>query len=177
VAGVAALFIAMPLKFQPGSIDFLVGISSGYLRYAPSPKFSAFGVQIVFSAITVFLGGVPLFNALRSCGSKLFAAVLLGPLILFSLIQMVRGARYYAANGIFFTEYNFFYCSVYFWPEAFLRNYAGDPNMLDTGTPALIASLAEAIKWCTMLTIAVWLSVAQVVAWRGLRKPAIDGKR
>jgi hypothetical protein len=36
----------------------------------------------------------------------------------------------------------------------------------------LTAFLVEAIKWCIILTIAVWLSIAQIASWRRRRKKA-----
>jgi hypothetical protein len=165
LAGIGNLFMAIALKYQPDSINLLVRISSAYLRYGPSPNMRASGVQIIFSAVTVLLGCFPLFNALRSCGSKLFATVLLAPLIVFSLIQMVQGARYFAGNLNFFSA-NVFFCSVYFWPEVVFRNFADQSDFLQ---PPMVATVAEATKWCIVLGIAVWLSIAQAIAWQRRR--------
>jgi hypothetical protein len=170
--GIAALFNSIALRYQPAPIDNLVWICRAYLHYGPVPRFGAFGIQIVFAAIAVLLGCVPLFNALRSCGSKLFGAVLLAPLILCSSIQIVQGLRSYAGD-VQYGEVNIFFCSVYFWPEAFLRNFADPSVLLYTGDPPMIGSVAEAIKWSILLTIALWLSVAQVVAWWRRRKLAM----
>ena len=107
----------------------------------------------MFSAIAVLLGCFPLFNALRSCGSKLFATVLLAPLIAFSLIQIVQGSRD-AAGSVNFSSLDIFFCSVYFRPEAVLENFAGPSFFLYFSQPPLIASIAEAVKWCLVLAIA-----------------------
>ena len=68
---------------------------------------------------------------------------------------------------------NIFFCSVYFWPEVVLRNFA-DPSFFYE--PPLVASLAETAKWCLVLGIAVWLSIAQVLAtWKGRARETRTG--
>jgi hypothetical protein len=170
LAGVASAFISIALKYQPESTALLIRTTYAYMRYGPAPDYRAFGIQIVAAAIAMLLGCVPLFNAIRSFGSRGFALLLLSPLVVFALVQIVQGARYSAGTVDFFSAEPFF-CTVYFMPACFLQCFA-DPDLFPFREPLFISVIAEAAKWCIVLAIAVWLSIAQIAAWRTKGKSA-----
>jgi hypothetical protein len=170
MTGLAALFQSMPPKYQPGVTQPFVALSTAYLRYGPNSTDAAGVVLVAFSSIAVLLACVPLYYALRSSGPKRLAAILLAPLALFALMYLAGAGRYFAAFGIAPVA-DFLPYGVYFRPELFVARVAGV-----TAGPGVSASAAavfvEAVKWCVVLAVAVWLSVAQVAAWRYRRKPS-----
>ena len=54
---------------------------------------------------------------------------------------------------------------VYFRPELCIQRIAGIPGSAGASAP-VITVFAEAAKWCSVLALAVWLSVARITSWR-----------
>ena len=167
LAGIAALFIAMPLKQQPHVTQFFVHVSTGYLWYGAYPTPMSGVMLVAFSSIVMLLACVPLFNALRSNGSKWAAAILLAPLALFALIHLAQAGR----CCIGFSTLTFAEVpsnEVYFWPALLVRDFRGGDRSLfyfrNVSQAAPLAFYMEVAKWCIVVVIAVWLSVAQVAA-------------
>ncbi len=180
LAGISALFLAMPLEHQPGVTQLLVTLSTGYMWYGPQPKAVASLVVVASSSLAVLLACVPLFDALRSTGAKRAAgaaraagnsraaraaAILLAPLALFAVMHLAQAGRY----GLGFSNVSpadVDRYAVYFSPELLVGVIA----RLATGQPVpgsvLGASFVDAAKWCIVLAIAVWLTVARLAAWR-----------
>lgn len=156
--GISAIFLSMPPKYQPAFAPFLLNVTTGFLRYGPYPKDACYFVVIAFSSIAVLLACVPLFNALRSTGSKYLAALLLSPLALFALVNLAQIAAFYlawskrTADQIAAYEY-------YFQPDLLVRG-------LWHPTDASEMELAEIVKWGVTLAIALWLSIARFVPQR-----------
>ena len=122
---------------------------------------------IAFSSITILLACVPLFDALRSSGPRIPAIIVLTPLALFSLMHMAQAGQYCLGVSSVTSEEIYRY-GYYFRPDLLVRDLAAllaGVSLWDL----LDGSLVEIIKWCIILTIAVWLSIAQFVAWwRGI---------
>jgi hypothetical protein len=169
LAGIAALCLSIPLKLQPPATAFFVNVSTVYLRYGPYPKDSASVVLVAFSSIVILLACVALFDALRSSGPKRLAAILLAPLALFSLMHLVQAGRYYFgfSNA---SETDIYWLGMYFQPELLVSYVAGRTTDWGVQESEFSVFLVEAAKWCIVLVIAVWLSVAQVLAWRHRKK-------
>ncbi len=169
LAGIAAIFLRMPLKYQPGVTEWVVKVSSTYLLYGPHPKDISYLVLVAFSSITMLLACIPLFNALRSSGPKWIAALLLAPLGLFALIHLGEAIH----RGLGFSRANsgdIFSFGIYFRPGLLVRSLAGEStSWIATGSTPDIP-LEETGKWCIVLAIAVWLSIAQLAAWRRRKK-------
>jgi hypothetical protein len=159
LAGIASLFLSMPLKYQPAVTQLFVHLSYGYLRYGPSPKvISSVAVLPALSSILILLACVPLLNALRSSGPKWAAASLLAVLALLALWNLSQVGGFCLGFSSMTLQ------QVYFSPVASLAVYF-QPAMLPY--PDLTAVyLFEAEKWCIVLTIAMWLSIAQFLTWR-----------
>jgi hypothetical protein len=168
LAGIAAAFHSMPLKYQPRVTQLFVDVSSGYLRYGAQPMGTAGVVLVAFSSIAILLACIPLFDALRSSGPKRAAAFLLAPLALFSLMYLAQAGRY----GLFSTatSADFYRLETYFRPDLLVENIASLATGLNGLGSGLNASGVEAVKWCIVLAIAVWLSIAQIAAWWQVRK-------
>lgn len=161
LAGIAAVFQSMPLKDQPQVTQLFVDVSSFYLRYGPRPANFAGVVLVAFSSIAILLASIRLFDALRSTGAKRSAAILLAPLALFSLMHLAQAVRYSLGfSGV--TSENVSHYELYFWPVLLVSNLAALPSGLNVSS----ALLVEAAKWCIVLAIAVWLTIAQLAAWR-----------
>jgi hypothetical protein len=162
-AGIAAVFISMPLKYQPGVTRLFVGLSWGYLRHGPYPKEISLAVVVAFSSITILLACVPLFDALRSTGPKWLAPSLLAPLALFSLMHLMQAGLYgIGLSGM--TPIEMSRDAVYFWPELLVKGVA-ELATIGTLTGFGREFAVEAAKWCVVLAIVVWLSIAQFAAW------------
>jgi predicted RNA-binding Zn-ribbon protein involved in translation (DUF1610 family) len=162
LTGISASFQSMPLKYQPEVTPLFIRLSTTYMRYGPHPMSAAGVVQVAFSSIAILLACLPLFDALRSSGRKRLAAALLAPLALFSLMHLAQAAWYsLGISGA--TE--FFRYGVYFWPEAFVSRI-GDRPAWRPASGSVVAVVVELVKWCTVLGVAVWLSIAQVAACR-----------
>jgi hypothetical protein len=168
LAGIAALFMGMPLKYQPGVTPLFAQMSTAYLRYGPYPKDISYVVLIATSSITILLACIALYDALRSSGPKRAALILLSPLAMFSVLHLLQAGWYCLGFSSAQVEALFPY-GVYFRPQQ-LAEY---PAMLlispaGWGLPR-VGFVVEAAKWCAVLAIAVWLTTAQIKAWRGCK--------
>lgn len=162
--GIAALFLSMPLKYQPAVTQGMVDVARTWLIYGPFPNNAAVVVHTAFSSVAMLLAAVALFEALRSSGPRVAAMILLAPLVLFSLILIVQSGwrlRDMSANGL--QELSRY--EAYFNPSLFVYfvdRMARGASLIGVD----IEMLVETAKWCIIFTIAVWLSVAQLKAWR-----------
>jgi hypothetical protein len=175
LVGIAALFLSMGLKYQPRVTQLVVDLSTGYLRYGPWPNEMALTARVGFSAIVMLLACIPLFDALRSSGGRRLVWILLAPLALFALYNLAQAVR--LALGVWhvplFSGYVDIY-GIYFWPQALAQYiWPTPPPMYYLPRVTLTAFLVEAIKWCIILTIAVWLSIAQLAARRRHKEPEL----
>jgi hypothetical protein len=162
LTGVAAIFQSIPLKYQPEVTPLFIRVSTTYMRYGPHPMGAAGVVQVAFASIVILLACLPLFDALRSSGPRRLAAALLVPLALFSLVHLAQVAPFFLGIS---TGTDFFHYAAYFWPEPVVGRIA-DPPAGRVAPGSVGAFLAELVKWCVVLGIAVWLSVAQLAAIR-----------
>jgi len=169
LAGIAALFLAMPLKYQPGVTRFFVEISTRYLRYGPYPAPLSDTVLVASSSIAMLLACVPLFEALRSCGPRLLARVLLTPLAFFALMHLGQAVQHGFQTSSPLSMDVLPY-RVYFWPALLSENRGVWPDRLNVAGSARTAIFVEVVKWCAILCVAVWLTVARVMAWRQPRR-------
>jgi hypothetical protein len=170
VTGIAAVFLSMPPENQPRVTQLLVNVGAACLAYGPQPKDLAGVVAVAFSSTAILLACVPLFDALRSTGPKRAAAMLLAPLALFALMHLAQAA-WYAIGFSNVTTREVFRYGVYFSPAVLVHGIAELPAGL-AGSAADF--FVEAGKWCVVLTIAVWLTLARLAtAWRraGRRAP------
>jgi hypothetical protein len=168
--GIAAVLQSMALKYQPAVTPWFVEISAAYLRYGPQPSDGSGVALVAFSSTAVLLACAPLYDALRSSGPKRLAAILVGSLAVFALWNVFRAGQYCLGFvGVMSSE--LFRYRIYFWPELLTAALAGGqpaPGLSVSGAAGAV--VVEAIKWCIVLAIAVWLSVAQLAAWRKRRK-------
>jgi hypothetical protein len=170
LAGMAAVFKSMPLKGQPAMTPFCSDLSAAYLRYGPQPGNMAAIVLAAFSSIVILLACIPLFDALRSSGPKRIAAILLAPLVLFALLHLGQAGYCVAFSSGPSADVSRY--GLYFWPQPLVDNITGHPAVWGIWAPAPVAPgviVVEAAKWCIMLAVAVWLSIAQLAAWRRAR--------
>lgn len=152
VIGIGAVFQSMPLRHQPAMTGLLVNLGAGYIYYGPHPGLLVTLSLPVFSSAVVLLACVPLYNALRSSGPKVPAALLLAPLFIASLVQMTKIIQY----GLGLVTLN---------TRETLYPFFFDADVLVS--PDLSSRfIAEVVKWSACLGVAVWLSVAQILAWR-----------
>ena len=172
LTGVSALFLSMPLKYQPGVTGLFVQVSTTYLRYGPYPRAVTAIVHVAFSSIAILLACIALFDALRSSGPRRFAVTLLAPLALFALMYLAQAGGYCLSSGT--SSPDIVRYRVYFRPEMLANGIA---DLFDLPTPhpnpwgsAFMPLLVEAAKWCVVLGIAIWLSIAQLAAWWQRRK-------
>ena len=169
--GIAALFLNMALKYQPRVTPWFVEVSAGYLRYGPQPSDGSGVALAAFSSTAVLLACIPLYDALRSSGPKNLAAILVAPLALFALRYLALAGQY-CLGFVGVTSTDLFRYRIYFWPELLATTLPGAqpmPGLSVAGSPA--AYVVEPTKWCIVLAIAVWLTVAQLMAWRKRKKP------
>jgi hypothetical protein len=164
MAGIAALFMSMPPKYQPVLTRPFVEISQMYIRYGPCPKNSSFAALVAFSSTAILLACVPLFNALASCGRKWVAVILLAPLALFALVDLALAGWYGLIDrspswqGLLLAG-DYFRPGLLFW-------YLNNNRTLTAAGSGLSDFLIEATKWCAILAIALRLTFAQLAARR-----------
>jgi hypothetical protein len=174
LVGLAAVFLSMPSKFQPEVTQSLVGVGAAWLRYGLYPSDASYAASVAFSSIAILLACSALFDALRSCGPRVLAAILLAPLALFSLMHLAQVARYCLGPSDE-SEAGIYWLGMYFRPQLLVSHIAGHPTEWGLSQFEFSDFLVEAVKWCAVFGIAVWLSVAQVLAWRKplgvLRRP------
>lgn len=159
LTGIAALFLSMPLKYQPGVTRLFVEVGPVFLRYV-YPKPVSYAVLVAFSSVAILLACVPLFEALRSISPKRLAAILVAPLALFAVAHFVQAGLYCIGSSRVTLEAVSKY-GVYFRPELVVGGIADLPGSLNLSGWALIALVVELVKWCTIFAIAVWLTIAR----------------
>jgi hypothetical protein len=166
LTAIGAVFMALPLKYQPRATPFFVDVGTFYLHYGPYPHDIVVVVTVMFSSMVILLACVPLFNALRSSGPRQFAAILVVPLALFSLIH--AGQAFLYSIGIVSTANwtDIWMLGTYFRPYLLVKFAAGAVAGYFPSGLMLIESLVETAKWLIILTIAIWLSIAQIAAYR-----------
>jgi hypothetical protein len=164
MAGIGALFQGLPPKYQPALTQWFVDLSTFYLWYGPQTGTASAVVEVVAASLVVMLACIALFDALRSSGSKRAALILLSPLAILGVLHVVQlGRSFLAAPGTFPTSvYGF---GLYFRPQMLVRDDALFSS-LNLGSPVPFVSgfVVELVKWLTMVVIALWLSVAQILA-------------
>lgn len=165
IIGIAALCLSMPLAYQPAVTPLFVKAGTTYMYYGPHPSRLAQAALAGFSAIVVLLGCVPLFNALRSSGPKILAAILLAPLALASVVQVAFAVLYAVQFNPFMESWRGARL-FYFYPEP-LAQVVADFSGISLGRDVM----SEFAKWFACFGIAVWLTIAQIAAMRR-RTPA-----
>jgi hypothetical protein len=163
LTGISAVFIGMPLKYQPGVTRLFTEVSTAYLRYGPQPKAVAAVVLVGFSSIAILLACVALFDALRSSGPRRFAVILLTPLALFALAYLAQAGGYYLSSGM--SSQDAVSYGLYFRPALLAEGIADLPTGPSVSGSAFMPFVVEAAKWYMVLAVAVWLSIAQAAAW------------
>lgn len=164
LAGIACLFMSMPLKYEPWPTQSFVDVSTAYLRYGPGPKNITGAVLIAFSSTAILLACISLFDALRSSGPKWPAIILLAPLALFSLMHIAQAGQYCLGFSSA-TSAEIYQYELYFRPDLPLGDIAALPEHLSVSELLFDGSFLEVAKWSIVLAIAVWLSIAQFAAW------------
>ena len=168
LTGIAALFLSMPLKYQPGITRFFVELGPAYLRHV-SPKPISYAVLVAFSSVVILLACIPLFDALRSSGPKRLASILVAPLALFSLVHLVQAGLYCIGSSTV-TLPGVSQYGVYFRPRLFVGAIADLQAGLKVSAWAPIAIIVELAKWCAIFAIAVWLTIARLAPSRQGKK-------
>lgn len=169
LVGISALFLSMPLKYQPEATRLFVEVSTASLRYGPSPKPISGVVLVAFSSVAILLACVPLFDALRSSGPKRLAAILVAPLALFSLVHLGQAGLYCIGSSRVTLEAVSKY-GVYFRPKLLVGGIADLQGSLSLSGWEFIALIAEIVKWCTVFAIATWLTIARLAPRRQRKK-------
>lgn len=167
VVGIAALFVGMPVEQQPAATQTFIDVGAACLRYGPNHSELAIVLPLAFSSLAVLLACVALYDALRSSGPKRLAVALVTPLALLAGLYLVQVGRYLVNYPN--ASPNPFRIGVFFWPELAARHMGELTNNSFIPGYDLSNAYAEALKWCVVLAIAVWLSVAQLAAWRTRR--------
>jgi hypothetical protein len=164
--GISAVFLSIPLKYQPAVTRVFVEVSTAYLRHGLSPKPIAEAVLVASSSAAILLACVPLFNALRSSASTRVGAILVAPLALFALVHLgqaglacVHPSRVIPASV---TRYQ-----LYFRPDTFVAGIAALYSRQGLSGSELIALMVELAKWCTIVAIAIWLTLARFASRLG----------
>jgi hypothetical protein len=163
--GIAALFLSMPLKYQPGVTRLFVEVSWACLRYGPEPKPISGVVLVAFSSVAILLACVPLFDALRSSAGKRLAAILVAPLALFSLAHLGQAGLYCIGSSRVTLEAVAKY-GLYFRPQLLVGGIADLRGSLSLSGWEFIAVVVELAKWCIIFAIAIWLTIARLAPRR-----------
>jgi len=160
LTGIAASFLGMPLKFQPAVTPLFMRLGNTYIRYGPNPMNGAAAVLLAAASVTVLLACVPLFDALRSSGAKRLAAALLAPLALFALVNLARVAWYCLGLSVANVAYDP-YGGLFFRPGLVVDLLVPRSTFPVAWAPGPVALGVEAVKWCSVFVIAVWLTAAR----------------
>jgi hypothetical protein len=153
--GIAALFITMRLDDQPSQTTMFIKISTGYIYYGAHQSRLQEASLVVFSGILVLLACVPLYDALRASISKVLAAILLAPLAFASLLQMFYATAYLSSAANVSSPKAGHYV-FYFDLDTLLRGF------VFPGGSFSFDFLIESAKWCAIVLIVLWLSIAQL---------------
>ena len=160
LVGIAALFYSLPYANQPGVTELVRKLGTGYLYFDPTSAELAYAAAAVASACAVLLASVQIWDALRSSGPRRIGLILLALLAVISVSQMWSGVSWYLFPPLAGYE-----------PPAFFFNdqliWSFRYGTQGVSRVSLYLDVArEAAKWLIFLMIAIWLSIAQVRAWR-----------
>lgn len=164
--GIAALFQSLPITEQLAVTELFGDLGAGYMYYGPQSSDTADVTLAVFSACAVLLACVPIFNALWSSGPKRLAWVLLVPLALICVWQIGYAALYLLYPPLAGSQPPAFF---FFDLGALLAGITDLETSISLGVPFLMRITIETVKWLIFLGIALWLSLAQLRAWRSGR--------
>lgn len=157
IAGIAAMCQSMPRSEQPAATELLVTIGTTLIYYGPQPSRFGDAALPAFSGVVVLLACVPLFDALRSTGSKIWAFILLAPLALAAVLQIGLALEHAVRPGPLSTA---LYSVFYYFNVVLLAGGFAEAKSWSLGAQFI----SEAVKWLSVLAIAVWLSIAQFAA-------------
>lgn len=170
--GISALFLSMPLKYQPQITRPFVEVSSAYLRYGPYPRPISGALLVAFSSVTILLACAALFDALRSSVPKRLAAILVAPIALFSLIHFAQAGLYcVGSSGMTLSAVSQY--GVYFRPSLIINGIASLHARQNISASDFTAFIVETVKWCDVFAIAIWMSIARLAPWRRGKKASV----
>jgi hypothetical protein len=159
LTGIAAIFLSIRSNYQPGVTQLFANVGRAYLRYGPDQTVNSVVVLGAFASAAVLLACVPLFDALRSSGSKRAAAIHLTPLAFFGLTHFAQAAGHLLrARSV--TPIDADLLMTFFRPTLLVGYIARPAGGIGSGV-TLGQFVVEAAKWCSVFAIALWLSVAQ----------------
>ena len=166
--GIGAMFQSIPLAYQPAATPLFVRLGTGYVYYGPIDSDLLYVALTLCSAATVLLACVPLYDALRCGGPRWLARMILALLSLVCLLHVSEAAGYFLklSSGRA-EELPIFFLRTYFfpiYPAVFKAAFTG-------GIGGFRLYAQEAITWLLFMTIALWLSAAQLRVWRRRSKP------
>jgi hypothetical protein len=166
-AGIAAVLMSIAVDYQPGVTQLFVNLGYGYLKYGPPGGITAWLTLGVFSSLTVMLACAPLYDALRATvrKEKLWAAMT-PPMLLMLLALVCLADTAKNLLGLAPAIRPVPPAAYYFDPQSLIRSLASVWRGKSFLALLTIANLTELAKWGSVLSIAVWLTVAQFLAWR-----------
>jgi hypothetical protein len=158
--------MSIPPRYQPEETQLFARVCSACFHYVPLAPDSLGAVIVAFSSVVVLLACVPLFDAMCSCGSKRLAIALLSPLAAFALVDLCQFGKFCLGLTVR-SRVEFILVPTYFRPYLLVEGPAqfGGVHWFTWESPTGEFA-AEAVKWCSVLAIAILLSIAQFRAWR-----------
>ncbi len=158
MVGISALFMSLPYENQPAVAGLVRELGIGYLLYAPHGSDNLPHGLAVLSACAILLACASMYQALRSTGPRALAAIPLIPLALAAVWQI--GAAAIDWNNLSPLSQP----PPFFFAPGYLRSGLDASTFRDI--PSLQGFLHEVAKWLPFVVIALWLSIAQLHAWR-----------
>ena len=162
VINVAELFFSLPIEHQPAVSEFLADAGAAYIYYGPGDSVLPGAALVAISAAVVLLACIPLYNALRDVTTRPLAIALLMPLALSALVQIVFSVVHGIEHPL---AWKFRVASFYFDPWL-LTTWVDGSGRAYEGYLSLPLKIVEAAKWLAIVVATVWLTVAQIMAWR-----------
>jgi hypothetical protein len=169
IVGIGALLISLPFANQPAVTPLFTEFGPILVLYGPNSSDEAYVVFSALSALGILLACVPVSQALRRSGARVLAWVMVVPLTLTALLHLAvcvlwvvdfANAQGYDPPGFFFQP-------------GYLTSRLSELSSGVEGRYRLLLNVVqEYLKWLPFLGIALWLTIAQVRAWRKRPTPA-----
>lgn len=182
--GIGALFVSMPLKYQPSITPLWNEVWPIVLRHGPHPGARAALGSMLIASTLVLLACVPVYLALRSTGLRILAYVIVAPTFTIALGQAAAAALTLTKVHAFELVLSWHYYDPVQVADTLSAFISGDDSQAEFA--ALLRQFGnsstnytlELTKWLSLLVLTLWLTAAQFRTWLpGSRRTPPGGPR
>ena len=161
--GISALFMTLPIGNQPGITPALTSFGSVLTYYGPYGTEESYVALSAISALVVLLACAPMYQALGRSGAKVMTWMLVVPLAFTALVHLGHCVLWFLEFALARANEP---PAFFFQPGYLMSGLAELSSGVNGRYRLLLDVVQELLKWVPFLGIALWLTIAQMRAWR-----------